>query len=96
MKRLLNPAIHLANLWQLAQWSLLVVPVAILSGSASAFFLWALDKVTQARWSCPALLYFLPLGGVAVGFLYDDCPLPHGRRTRGTSAHRWPSSSLES
>jgi H+/Cl- antiporter ClcA len=79
MKRLLNPAIHLANLWQLAQWSLLVVPVAILSGSASAFFLWALDKVTQARWSCPALLYFLPLGGVAVGFLYHQ----FGRKAEG-------------
>ncbi len=70
MKRWFNPLPHLGNIWQLVRWSLLVVPVAVLAGSASAFFLWALDRVTQARWSHPALLYLLPLGGVAVGFLY--------------------------
>ncbi len=70
MKRLLNPLPHLGSMWQLVRWSLLVVPVAILAGSASAFFLWALERVTQTRWSHPALLYLLPVGGVAVGFLY--------------------------
>lgn len=70
MKRFLNPVPHLASLWQLIRWSLLVIPVACLAGSASAFFLWALDRATQARWNHPWLLYALPLGGVAVGLLY--------------------------
>jgi H+/Cl- antiporter ClcA len=70
MKRLLNPLTHVGNLWQLARWSLLVVPVAVLAGSASAFFLWALDLVTRTRWSHPNLLYLLPVGGAAVGFMY--------------------------
>jgi H+/Cl- antiporter ClcA len=70
MKRLLNPFTHAGNLWQLARWSLLVVPVAVLAGSASALFLWALDGVTRARWSHPNLLYLLPVGGAAVGLLY--------------------------
>jgi H+/Cl- antiporter ClcA len=70
MNQLLNLRAQLANVRQLVRWSLLVVPVAVLAGSASALFLWALDAVTQARWSHPWLLYLLPVGGVAVGFLY--------------------------
>jgi H+/Cl- antiporter ClcA len=69
-RRLLNPVPHLASLWQLARWCVLVVPVAILAGSASALFLWALDHATHTRWSHPWLLYLLPAGGVAVGLLY--------------------------
>jgi len=79
VKRLLNPVPHLGNLRQLAEWSLLVIPVAVLAGSASALFLWALDKVTQTRWAHPALLYWLPVAGVAVGLLYHWL----GRRAEG-------------
>lgn len=70
MRRFLNPIPHLASIWQLVQWSLLVLPVACLAGSASAFFLWALDRATAARWSHSWLLYLLPIGGVGVGLLY--------------------------
>jgi H+/Cl- antiporter ClcA len=70
MRSLPHPLKHLGNFRQLAWWSLLAVPVAILAGSASALFLWALDKVTQERWDHPWLLYGLPVGGVAVGLLY--------------------------
>lgn len=70
MKRLLNPILHLGNFWQLIEWSLLVVPVAVLAGSASALFLWALERATDARWAHPWLLYGLPAGGVLVGLLY--------------------------
>ena len=70
MKQLLNPAVHLDNLWQLLKWTVLVLPVAILSGSASALFLWALDRVTHLRWDHPWLLWLLPTGGVMVGLLY--------------------------
>ncbi len=47
-----------------------MVPVAVLAGSASAGFLWALDGVTHLRWAHGWLLFLLPLGGVLVGWLY--------------------------
>jgi H+/Cl- antiporter ClcA len=72
MRSLPNPLKHLGNFRQLAWWSLLAIPVALLAGSASALFLWALDWVTQERWAHPWLLYLLPVGGVAVGFLYHQ------------------------
>lgn len=61
---------HLENLRHLLWWTLLALPVAILSGSASALFLWALDHVTRLRWDYPWLLYLLPVAGVAVGWVY--------------------------
>ena len=72
MKRFLNPVPHLASLWQLAQWTVLVVPVAIISGSASALFLWSLDYVTQLRWNNPWLLYLLPLAGLFTASIYHN------------------------
>src|SRR5450432_167815 len=70
MTRYFNPVTHLGNIGQLLRWSLLVFPVGVLGGSASALFLWALDWATRTRWEHPWLLYCLPLGGVAIGFLY--------------------------
>ena len=50
---------------------LLVIPVGLLAGSASALFLWALDLATHARWDTPWLLFLLPLAGVASGWLFE-------------------------
>ena len=58
------------DLGQLLRWTLLALPVALVAGSATALFLWSLDEVTQLQWAHPGLLWFLPLGGVAVGLLY--------------------------
>lgn len=44
--------------------------VGVLSGSASAFFLWLLDRATQYREGHPWLLALLPLGGVAIAWVY--------------------------
>jgi H+/Cl- antiporter ClcA len=71
MKRLLNPHEHAAALWQLLRWTLLVLPVGVLAGSASALFLWSLDEVTRFRWSHAWLLFLLPLAGVLIGWVYD-------------------------
>lgn len=60
----------LADLGHLLRWTLLALPVAVLAGSATALFLWSLDEVTKLQWAHPQLLWFLPLGGVAVGLLY--------------------------
>jgi H+/Cl- antiporter ClcA len=59
-----------ASIRHLLHWTILVVPVAVLAGSASAGFLWALDHVTHLRWEHGWLLFLLPLGGVLVGWLY--------------------------
>lgn len=39
-------------------------------GSAVAFFLWALDRVTEWHWQYPWLLYGLPLCGLISGLMY--------------------------
>lgn len=59
-----------ASIRHLLHWTILIVPVAVLAGSASAGFLWALDFVTRLRWQHGWLLFLLPLGGVLVGWLY--------------------------
>jgi H+/Cl- antiporter ClcA len=79
MKRLFNIREHLGNLWHLLRWTLLVLPVAVLAGSASALFLWALDQVTRLRWEHGWLLFLLPVAGVAIGWLYHA----FGRRAEG-------------
>lgn len=62
---------HAALLRFVFRWLLLVLPVAVLSGSTSAFFLWSLDGVTHLRWQHGWLLYLLPLTGVVIVFLYQ-------------------------
>lgn len=47
-----------------------MVATGVVIGSASAFFLRALDVVTQTRFGYPWLLFFLPIGGLFVGLLY--------------------------
>lgn len=54
----------------LLYWTLLAVPVALVAGSLVALFLWLLDLVTHFRWEHPWLLYFLPLSGIVIYFLY--------------------------
>ncbi|WP_394791388.1 voltage-gated chloride channel family protein [Rhodoferax sp.] len=54
----------------IAKWLLLAGTVALLAGSASAFFLFALDWATQTRVAHRWLLWLLPLGGFGVGWLY--------------------------
>lgn len=70
MKRLLDLREHAAVLWQLLRWTLLVVPVGILAGSASALFLWSLDRVTTLRIQQGWLLFLLPVAGAVVGWIY--------------------------
>jgi H+/Cl- antiporter ClcA len=71
VKNFLNIRDHVGSIIQLCRWCLLIVPVAILSGSASAIFLWALERVTELRWEHPWFLFLLPAAGVVVVYLYD-------------------------
>jgi H+/Cl- antiporter ClcA len=70
MKRLLDPREHLGNLRQFLHWTMLAVPVGILSGSASALFLWSLDAVTTLRLQHGWLLFLLPVAGVLISLIY--------------------------
>lgn len=65
-----NRSTLIADIAQLLRWTWLALPVAVLAGSASALFLWSLDQVTGLHWRNPWLVWLLPVGGVAVGFLY--------------------------
>lgn len=49
---------------------MLIVVLAILVGSASAFFLASLHWVTECRFEHPSLLFFLPIAGMGVGYIY--------------------------
>ena len=70
MKVLLNPFTHFRSFAHLFQWTLLVVPMAALVGSASALFLTVLDRATHLQWEYSWLLFLLPAAGVLVGLLY--------------------------
>ncbi|MBN2068300.1 MAG: voltage-gated chloride channel family protein [Opitutales bacterium] len=59
-----------SSIRQLIIWIALVLPVGMLSGSASAFFLWSLEQMTHLRWQYGWLLFFLPLAGVAIAWIY--------------------------
>lgn len=53
------------------RWTAILVPLAAAVGTASAFFLLALDAVTRFRFAHPGLLFLLPIGGLFVGVLYQ-------------------------
>lgn len=48
----------------------LTIPIGVLAGSACALFLWSLERATQLRFEYPWLLWLLPFGGAAIGWLY--------------------------
>ncbi|HEY0271429.1 MAG TPA: voltage-gated chloride channel family protein [Sphingomonas sp.] len=52
------------------RWTMLLLPMAAAVGSLCAAFLWSLDAATRARFDHPWLLFLLPVGGGAVGWLY--------------------------
>ncbi len=54
----------------LGKWSLLASLVALAAGSASAFFLVALDVATAWREAYRWVVWLLPLAGFAVGWIY--------------------------
>ncbi len=55
------------GVWRLGGLALVV---AVATGSASAFFLWALEGITLWRWAHPACLAGLPLIGVVLVLAY--------------------------
>jgi len=62
---------HVALGWYLLKWLLLAIPLGLLVGSACAMFLWSLERATQTRLAYPALLYGLPVAGMAIAWMYS-------------------------
>jgi len=56
--------------WNLIRWTVLVIPVSVITGLLVAFFLWALEEVTDLRWGNLWLVWLLPVAGVLIYFLY--------------------------
>jgi len=52
------------------KWSVIATLVAVLAGTASAFFLFSLDLATAWRQAHSWVIWLLPLAGFAVGWLY--------------------------
>jgi len=55
----------------LAQWVVLGTVVGILSGAASAAFLYLLDQATAFRSTHELIVYSLPVAGLVIGSLYE-------------------------
>ncbi|MBN2806133.1 MAG: voltage-gated chloride channel family protein [Prolixibacteraceae bacterium] len=70
MKRIKQAFEQFEILKYLLRWMLLVTPVAIVTGSIIALFLFLLDQATLLRWKYEWLLYLLPLAGVVIVALY--------------------------
>lgn len=61
---------HKQTLNDYLKWSLLSVIIGVLSGVASAVFLFALNWATDYRNQHMWLIWFLPLAGLAIAFIY--------------------------
>jgi H+/Cl- antiporter ClcA len=55
----------------LGQWTLVGSLVGVLSGAASALFLWLLERATEFRSGHEVIVYTLPLAGLAIGWFYE-------------------------
>ncbi|EJM99724.1 voltage-gated chloride channel family protein [Herbaspirillum sp. YR522] len=64
----LIPSLRL--LLHVGKWCSIALVVALLAGTASAFFLFALEMATRWRQTWPWLIALLPAAGFAVGWLY--------------------------
>jgi H+/Cl- antiporter ClcA len=53
-----------------AKWLAILLAVSVVIGSASAFFLWTLDAVTQLRFGTPGLVFLLPVAGLVMGVIF--------------------------
>ncbi|HEY1167243.1 MAG TPA: voltage-gated chloride channel family protein [Chitinophaga sp.] len=72
IKKIKSSFEQLSIAYLLIRWTILAIPVSIVTGSLVALFLWLLDKATHTRWQQEWLLYLLPLAGVGIYFLYKQ------------------------
>jgi H+/Cl- antiporter ClcA len=61
---------HWRLICYVAKWFVFASVLGVAIGSAVALFLWSLDRVTLVRFAYPAILFALPLAGVAIALMY--------------------------
>ncbi|WP_121808706.1 voltage-gated chloride channel family protein [Mucilaginibacter kameinonensis] len=61
---------HFAILKNALRWTVIIIPIAVVIGSAVALFLWLLSWAIHFRFAHNWLLYLLPLAGIAIFFIY--------------------------
>jgi len=57
---------------QLIKWLLIVIPFSIIIGLIVALFLWLLDLATLTRFENNWLIYFLPISGILIYWIYNS------------------------
>ncbi|HAI13237.1 MAG TPA: voltage-gated chloride channel protein [Phycisphaerales bacterium] len=67
----LNIKDHLSLGKYVIKWTFLAGLVGLAVGSACALFLWTLHLATDTRHDYPWLLFLLPIGGLAIGAMYQ-------------------------
>ena len=67
----LKTSLSLNLLAYYGKWLVLACLIAVLAGSASAFFLFSLEQATSWRIQHAWLIWLLPLSGLAVGWVYE-------------------------
>lgn len=66
-----SPHEHLSLALYVLKWFCLSAPVAAVTGSACALFLWLLEKATITRFENTWLLFALPFAGILISLLYN-------------------------
>lgn len=66
------PSEHYSIVKYLVRWTLLILPVAVVTGSIVALFLWMLGYAIHFRFAHPWLLFLLPFAGVFIYFIYQS------------------------
>jgi len=61
---------HFAILKNALRWTVIIIPIAVVIGSAVALFLWLLSWAIHFRFAHNWLLFLLPLAGIAIFFIY--------------------------
>lgn len=70
MNKMIQDLRPLTIIRYLLKWTLISLPVALITGSLVALFLWLLDWATHFRWQHSWLLFLLPVAGIVIHFLY--------------------------
>lgn len=81
MRSLFNPTIkirHATFIKTLSKWVFWGSIIGILAGSTSSFLIHVNDFLTEVRQGNSSLLFFLPLGGIVIGYIY----MYHGKGSR--------------
>jgi len=71
----------LSHLVILLRWIVLSCIVGLLVGAVSVAFHYGVEAATELRLSYPWLLWFLPVGGIVIVFLYKICGIDEDRGT---------------